>query len=74
MKKILLVGALVISGLSYGRDFEYRERNEFQVVVDPSYENDELLSRERDYLEENMVKHSDFYRDLDNLSRGHEGK
>ena len=74
MKKILLVGVLVISGLSYGRDFEYRERNEFQAVVNPSYENQWILPSGEDYQERNTIKHSDFHRDLDNLSRGHEGK
>ncbi len=70
MKKMLLVGMLVVSGLSFGRDFEYREYNEFQNVQNPVMESREQLSRERKISMENQVKYSDFMSQLDNMDRG----
>ena len=74
MKKMLLVGMLVVSGLSFGRDFEYRERQELQVVQETPQMDVEMLSRERDLSEQNKDVYSDFHRELDNMSRGHENK
>ncbi len=70
MKKMLLVGMLVVSGLSFGRDFEYREYNEFQNVQNPVMESQEQLSREREISLENQVKYSDFMNELDNMDKG----
>ncbi len=73
MKKILLIGMLVVGGLSYGRDYEYRERKELQELFQESkYENPEMISRERKLSEDNMKKYADFHRDLDNMDRGSE--
>ncbi len=74
MKKMLLVGILVISGLSFGRDFEYRERQELQVVEETHQMDMEMLSRERDLSVNNIEKYSDFHRELDNMDRGHENR
>ena len=74
MKKMLLVGMLVVSGLSFGRDFEHRERQELQVVHETPQMDMEMLSRERDLSDNNIEKHSDFHRQLDTMSRGHENK
>ncbi len=48
MKKILLIGMLVIGGLSYGRDFERRESKELQVVQNVNSEDQSMISRVRD--------------------------
>ena len=74
MKKMLLIGMLVVSGLSFGRDFEYRERQELQVVQEAPQMDMEMLSRERDLTDNNMEKYSDFHRELENMNRGHENK
>ncbi len=74
MKKMLLVGILVISGLSFGRDFEYRERQELQVLEETHQMDMEMLSRERDLSVNNIEKYSDFHRELDNMDRGHENR
>lgn len=72
LKKILLVGMLVVSGLSFGRDFEYRERQELQVVQETPQM--DIFSRERDSSEYNRDVYSYFHNELDNMSRGHENK
>ncbi|GLI57767.1 hypothetical protein PM10SUCC1_32810 [Propionigenium maris DSM 9537] len=74
MKKMLLVGMLVVSGLSFGRDFEYRERQELQVVQETPQMDMEMLSRERDLSVNSTEKYSDFHRELDNMDRGHEDR
>ena len=74
MKKILLVGMLVISGLSFGRDYEVRERQELKIINEPVQVDQQMLSREREISENNMEVYSEFHRDLDNMSRGHEAR
>ncbi len=74
MKKMLLLGMLVIGGLSYGRDFEYRESKELQVVQNVSGENQSMLSREREISKNNLEVYSEFHRELDNMDRGHENR
>ena len=74
MKKILLVGMLVISGLSFGRDYEVREREELKVINEPVQMNQQMLSREREISESNMVDYSEFHRELDNMDRGHDNR
>ena len=72
MKKIILLGILVVSGLSFGRDYEYREKSELQPVESTGYEEQEMLTREREL--DSQVIYSNFHRDLDNMSRGHESR
>lgn len=72
MKKILLVGMLVVSGLSFGRDFEYREREELQAVQETSQL--DMFSRERELFEYNRGVYSYFHSELHKMSRGHENK
>ncbi|WP_281837323.1 hypothetical protein [Propionigenium maris] len=74
MKKMLLLGILVISGLSYGRDFEYRESKELQVVQSVGSEDKSMLSREREISKNNLEVYSEFHRELDNMDRGHENR
>jgi len=74
MKKMLLIGMLVISGLSYGRDFERRERNELQIVQNVSNEDQSMISREREQSDKNMEIYSEFHRELKTMDRGHESK
>jgi len=74
MKKILIIGMLVVGGLSYGRDFERRESQEFQAVQNVRSEDQSMMSREREISENNMEIYSDFHRDLDNMDRGHESR
>ncbi len=74
MKKMLLIGMLVIGGLSYGRDYENRERYELQVVERVMCEDKKMLSRERELGEKNQEIYSDFQRELDNMDRGHENR
>ncbi len=70
MKKILLAGLLIISGLSFARDFEYRERINFEAIQNPVMETQEMLSRERNISIENQEKYADFHRQLDNMDKG----
>ncbi len=74
MKKILLIGMLVIGGLSYGRDFERRESKELQVVQNVNSEDQSMISRVREQTDKSMGDYSEFHRDLDNMDRGHESK
>jgi len=70
MKKLLLVGMLVVSGLSFGRDYEVRERQELQVVENVQYEDQSQLSRERGLGERNMEVYSEFHSELSRMDRG----
>ncbi len=72
MKKMLLIGMLVIGGLSYGRDFERREGQELQVVQNIVREDQCMISREQS--ERNMDVYSEFHMELDTMVRGHESK
>ncbi len=73
MKKILLIGMLVVGGLSYGRDYEYRERKELQELFqETKYESSEMMARERKLREDNIKKYANFHMDLDNMDRGSE--
>jgi len=86
MKKLLLVGMVVLGAVSYGRDYEYRSRNELVEVQKEYVENQEMLNRatpeehnfmmneEKEIREKNMDKYPEFHRDLDNMARGHENK
>ncbi len=74
MKKMLLLGMLVIGGLSYGRDFEYRESKELQVVQSVGSEDKSMLSREREISKNNLEVYSEFHRELNNMERGYENK
>ncbi len=70
MKKIFLLGILVVSGLSFGRDFEYREQINFKAIQNPVMENQEMLSRGREISIENQEKYADFHKQLSNMDRG----
>ncbi len=74
MKKMLLIGMLVVSGLSYGRDFERRESQELQVVQSIANEDQSMISRVREQTDKNMDVYSEFHRELNNMGRGHESK
>ncbi len=70
MKKVILLGILVVSGLSFGRDYEYRERAELQPVERVSYEEQLMISREREIVEANIGAYQEFHRELTNMDRG----
>lgn len=74
MKKILLVGMLVIGSLSFGRDYEARERQELKAVETVKVFDSNMMPRERLLYEENYDKYSDFHKELDNMSRGSDNK
>ena len=74
MKKMLLIGMLVVGGLSYGRDFERRESKELQVVQGMSTEDQSMISRVREQTDENMDIYSEFHRELETMDRGHENR
>ncbi len=74
MKKMLLIGMLVIGGLSYGRDYENRERQELQVVQSVRCEDQSMLSREREISKNNLEVYSGFHMELENMDRGHENR
>lgn len=69
---MLLVGILVVGGLSYGRDFEGREVQELQVVQGVVREEQSMISREQS--KGIMDFYSQFHRELDNMGRGHESR
>ena len=60
----------MVSGLSFSRDFEYREYKEFQNVQNSVVENQQQLSREREISLKNQEKYRDFMTQLDNMNRG----
>jgi len=70
MKKMLLIGMLVVSGLSYGRDYEHREGKEMQVVENVNYDDQSMITREREIGESNMITYSEFHKELDKMDRG----
>lgn len=72
MKKMLILGVLVISGISFGRDYEYRELQELKPVESVSYDREENISRERLISEKNIETYSEFHRELSNSHRGNE--
>lgn len=72
MKKVLLLGVLVVSGLSFGRDYEYREKSELQPVERVSYEENSMISREREAGEVSIEVYQEFHRELMNMDRGTE--
>ncbi len=72
MKKILLIGILVISGLSFARDYEYREKLELQPVEYTSYGDQTMISRERIITESNIENYKEFHEELSNMDRGSE--
>ncbi len=72
MKKVILLGILVVGGLSFGRDYEYRERGELQPVERVSYEEQLMISRERETVEANIQAYQEFHRELTNMDRGSE--
>ena len=74
MKKMLLIGMLVVGGLSYGRDFERRESKELQVVQGMSTEDQSMISRVREQTDENTDIYSEFHRELETMDRGHENR
>ena len=74
MKKILLIGVLVISGLSFGRDYEVRERQELKIINEPVQMDQQMLSREREIFESNIINYSEFHKELDNMDRGHDNR
>ena len=49
MKKMLLVAMLVVSGLSFGRDFEYREKQELQAAQETSQIDMKMFSRKENF-------------------------
>jgi len=79
MKKMLLVGMLVVSGLSFGRDYEYNEKRD---IVKPVQEQQERLNRysplewqmDKEVTEKNFEKYSEFHRDLERMDRGHDNR
>lgn len=76
MKKILIVAVLVVGGVSFGRDFEYRERSEVQLKEENQLERTgryawEIWDIEMDSPSEEP---SAFFREMDTQSRGHEGR
>ena len=79
MKRILLVGMLVISGLSFGRDFTY---NETRDIVQPAQEQQERVSRynssewatANEQTKENLETYSQFHSELANMDRGHDNR
>jgi len=79
MKKMLLVGVLVVSGLSFGRDYEYNEKRD---IVKPVQEQQERLNRystlewqmDKEVTEKNFETYSEFHRELDNMDRGSDNR
>jgi len=77
MKRMLLVGMLVVSGLSFGRDYEYNEKRD---IVKPVQEQQERLNRyssldwemDKEVTENNLETYSEFHRDLERMDRGHD--
>lgn len=65
---------LVIGSLSFGRDFEYREKQEFKSVEIVKVLDNNMMSRESDLYEKNLNKYSDFHKELNNMNRGRDNK
>lgn len=74
MKKILLIGMFIIGALSYGRDYEYREAMELQVVEKADYDDMSMISRNIEISKSNMADYSEFHRELEKMDKGNEKK
>lgn len=72
MKKVLLLMMIVMGAISYGRDFEYREKVGVQIG------HEEQLDRAGRYACEAWDRETDsysvFHRELDTQYRGQEGR
>ena len=75
MKKLLLVGMLVLSGLSFARDYTHNEKRDIVAPMEEMQERASRLSQDQFNLEgasieANIEKYSGFHSDLDNMDRG----
>ena len=79
MKKLLLTALLVMGALSYGRDFEYREKRDIQGSW-AKHEKRVGRSNLKEKEAEGKLKSNNFegdltfHRELEKTERGHEGK
>ena len=79
MKKILLVAMMVVSAVSFGRDYEFNERRD---IVEINQSQIERLSRltevewdsEKAAAKANYERYASFHHELDTMDRGHEDK
>ena len=79
MKKLLLAALLVMGALSYGRDFEYREKRDIQGA---SVKHEKRMGRfnlkekeaEGKLKSKNFERVLTFHRELERTERGHEGR
>jgi len=71
---MLLVGMLIISVLSFGRDFEVREWQELKRVHELVQMEQSIISREREISENNMKEYSEFHKELKSMDKGHENR
>ncbi len=75
MKKFMLLGLIILGGISYGRDFEYNAKRDILNVY--TYEN-EMINRPSniswntytDLENSNLEKYREFHRSLEAMDRG----
>ena len=54
--------------------FLIREKEELRVINEPIQMDQQMLSRERELSENNIIDYSDFHKELDNMDRGHDNR
>lgn len=74
MKKMLVLGMIVVSGISFARDYEYRELSELKVIEEVNYNTQENVSRDRIISEKNIKTYSEFHRELESMSKRTDNK
>lgn len=73
MKKLLLTALVLVGTLSYGRDFEYREKRDIQRIKKEQEEKvRQFISKKRKADNINLERYSRFHRELERADRGHE--
>ena len=54
--------------------FLIREKEELRVINEPIQMDQQMLSREREIFESNIINYSEFHKELDNMDRGHDNR
>lgn len=86
MKRLMLIAMIVLGSISYSRDLDYRERNEFKEISAEIITTEDKVSRmssgemslkKNMYLNDrdmNFERYSHFHRELETQNRGSEKK
>ena len=73
MKKLMIM-MVVLTSVAFGKDFDHRERNDLDNVMNYTKVSQEMSSRERNITDQNIEKNSEYHWELMNMDRGHEDR